>query len=199
MDNSLEAIKVTFFQECEELMADLEAGLLALQAGEGDDETINAVFRAVHSVKGGAGAFGLEQLVRFAHTFETTLDKVRSGSLRADEHVLKVLLRATDVLADLVQAAKTGVTVDQSRITENAEDLEALWGAPAAAPAVAAPTSEADEWGFVPVMAVSLDPIGATWTITFKPTAETYAKGNDPALLLRELERLGPCIVTLDA
>lgn len=203
MDNSLEAIKVTFFQECEELMADLEAGLLALQAGEGDDETINAVFRAVHSVKGGAGAFGLEQLVRFAHTFETTLDKVRSGSLKADENVLKVLLRATDVLADLVQAAKTGATVDPARITENAEDLEALWGAPAApvvapTPIAAAPAAEPDEFGFTPVMAAPLMPIGADWTITFKPTAETYAKGNDPALLLRELERLGPCKVELD-
>ncbi len=82
---TLEAIKVTFFQECEELLGELEAGLLALQAGEGDEETVNAVFRAVHSVKGGAGAFGLEALVRFAHTFETTLDKVRSGTLKADE------------------------------------------------------------------------------------------------------------------
>ena len=62
---TLEAIKVTFFQECEELLGDLETGLLSLQAGEGDDETVNAVFRAVHSVKGGAGAFGLEALVRF--------------------------------------------------------------------------------------------------------------------------------------
>ena len=122
--DTLEAIKATFFQECEELMADLEAGLLALQAGEGDDETINAVFRAVHSVKGGAGAFGLEALVRFAHTFETTLDKVRSGSLKADEGVLKVLLRATDVLADLVQAAKCDGAVEAHRTSEFSDDLE---------------------------------------------------------------------------
>ena len=56
--DELEAIKVTFFQECEELLADLEGGLLAMQEGVGDIETVNAVFRAVHSIKGGAGAFG---------------------------------------------------------------------------------------------------------------------------------------------
>ena len=56
----LESIKQTFFQECEELLQDAEQGLLAMEAGDADSETINAVFRAVHSVKGGAGAFGLE-------------------------------------------------------------------------------------------------------------------------------------------
>ena len=57
-----EEIKQTFFQECDEQLADLEAGLLALQEGAGDADTINAVFRAVHSMKGGAGAFGMEAL-----------------------------------------------------------------------------------------------------------------------------------------
>ena len=74
-----EAIKIVFFQECDELLGDLEAGLLAIERGSADGETINAVFRAVHSVKGGAGAFGLDDLVRFAHVFETLLDEIRSG------------------------------------------------------------------------------------------------------------------------
>jgi two-component system chemotaxis sensor kinase CheA len=205
---TLESIKVTFFQECEELLGDLEAGLLALQAGEGDDETVNAVFRAVHSVKGGAGAFALEALVRFAHTFETTLDKVRSGQLKADEQVLKVLLRATDVLADLVQAAKTDGVVDPSRTAEASEDLEAFWGAgdahAAPARAAAAPAADAvgdDDFGFTPLKFAPLDlgpPPPARWTIWFKPSADTYAKGNDPAPLIRELERLGPCEIALD-
>ena len=59
------AIKQTFFQECEEQLAELETGLLAMESGDHDPETVNAVFRAVHSVKGGAGAFSLEDLVRF--------------------------------------------------------------------------------------------------------------------------------------
>ena len=54
-DDPFEAIKATFFQECEELLADLEGNLLTLESGSTDIEVINAVFRAVHSVKGGAG------------------------------------------------------------------------------------------------------------------------------------------------
>lgn len=203
--DTLEAIKVTFFQECEELLGELEAGLLALQAGEGDEETVNAVFRAVHSVKGGAGAFGLESLVRFAHTFETTLDKVRSGALKADEAVLKVMLRATDVLSDLVQAAKTDSTVEAGRVAEVSEDLEAFWGPSeghSAAPAAAA-EGEPDEWGFTPVAFAPMPVIAPAgppvWTIFFKPSAATYAKGNDAILLIRELERLGSCEVTVNA
>jgi two-component system chemotaxis sensor kinase CheA len=80
----LESIKGTFFQECDEQLAELESGLLAIEGGERDPERINAVFRAVHSIKGGAGAFALEPLVRFAHVFETALDEMRSGALAPD-------------------------------------------------------------------------------------------------------------------
>ena len=79
--DEMEAIKATFFQECEELLADLESGLLALQGGTAGEDTVNAVFRAVHSIKGGAGAFGFEGLVRFAHVFETLMDGLRSGRM----------------------------------------------------------------------------------------------------------------------
>ena len=103
----LAAIRETFFQECEEQLAELESGLLAMEAGDTDPETINAVFRAVHSIKGGAGAFSLEALVRFAHVFETALDEMRSGRLAATDVVLKTLLRAADVLADHVRAPRT--------------------------------------------------------------------------------------------
>jgi two-component system chemotaxis sensor kinase CheA len=196
---SLESIKVTFFQECEELLRDLETGLLALQAGEGDDETVNAVFRAVHSVKGGAGAFGLEALVRFAHTFETTLDKVRSGALKADEVVLKVLLKSTDILADLVQAAKTDATIDPRRTAEASEDLEAFWGSGEShASAADSAASLDDDFGFTPVKFAPVA-LPSRWAVWFKPSSATYAKANDAGLLLRELERLGACETVVDA
>src|SRR5262249_1142859 len=153
------------------------------------------VFRAVHSVKGGAGAFALEALVRFAHTFETTLDKVRSGKLKADEPVLKVLLRATDVLADLVQAAKTDAAIDPRRTAEASEDLESLWGASEGHPVPAPPAPDTtapatDDFGFTPVRFAPVDltsPGLSRWTVWFKPSSATYAKGNDAALLIREL------------
>ena len=71
-------IKEIFFQECEEQLAELESGLLRINDGDSDPETVNAVFRAVHSIKGGAGAFGLDDPSPSLHVFETTLDCVRS-------------------------------------------------------------------------------------------------------------------------
>jgi two-component system chemotaxis sensor kinase CheA len=141
-------IKEIFFQECEEQLAELESGLLRLNDGDTDPETVNAVFRAVHSIKGGAGAFGLDDLVSFAHVFETTLDCVRSNKLEASQDLLKVMLRSADVLADLTAASRDGGTVESSRTSGLVAELEAYAkgqplpgasAAPAPAPAAAAP------------------------------------------------------------
>ena len=113
--DELDAIRETFFQECEELLADLESGLSAMQNGAFDNETVNGVFRAVHSIKGGAGAFGLEPLVRFAHVFETLLDGLRSDKIVLTMDLAEALLRAADVLADHVAAAAGADPVDESR------------------------------------------------------------------------------------
>ena len=126
----LAAIRETFFQECEEQLAELESGLLAMEAGDTDPETINAVFRAVHSIKGGAGAFSLEALVRFAHVFETALDEMRSWRLVPSPDSLKTMLRAADVLADHVRAAHDGGSVDEAH-TATAPPLGAFMSASA--------------------------------------------------------------------
>jgi len=132
-------IKEIFFQECEEQLAELESGLLALSDGDTDSETVNAVFRAVHSIKGGAGAFGLDDLVAFAHVFETTLDCVRSNTLEPTIVVLKVMLRSADVLADLTTAAREGGTVDPERTSTLCKELEALATGGSSATSAAAP------------------------------------------------------------
>ncbi len=216
----MDAIKVTFFQECDEQLGELEAGLMALEEGTGDRETVNAVFRAVHSVKGGAGAFGFEDLVKFSHTFETVLDLMRSDKLAISADVVHVMLRASDVLADLVHAARDGGTVDQDRCNTLMEELEhlalgdnapAVTGAPAATAPPASPDAdpEPDEWGFVPLR-VSVDDVPLLdtpteaaggeeiWKITFTPRPTLYAKGSDATILLRELALLGDCDVAVD-
>ena len=204
-------IKATFFQECEEQLAELESGLLAMEGGDTDTETVNAVFRAVHSVKGGAGAFGLDDLVRFAHVFETTLDEVRAGRLAASDAVVKSLLRSADVLADLVRAARDGGEVDQSRCDAIAAELAAVAGIEADAdggddgmgeiafqPMQIAPLELDLEEAAAPVL-VEDAPEPSAWTLRFKPRAELYAKANETVLLLRELARLGEVEVELDA
>ncbi|MGY9048241.1 MAG: chemotaxis protein CheA [Rhodobacterales bacterium] len=101
-----QSIRDTFFEECEELLEALVEGLAEMEDPDHSKETVNAVFRAVHSIKGGAGAFGLDELVHFAHTFETVLDKVRSDTLEADPDLLKLFQRSGDQLANLVEAAR---------------------------------------------------------------------------------------------
>ncbi|SER93045.1 chemotaxis protein CheA [Rhizobium sp. NFR03] len=216
-------IKEIFFQECEEQLAELESGLLRLNDGDRDPETVNAVFRAVHSIKGGAGAFGLDDLVSFAHVFETTLDCVRSNKLEPTQDVLKVMLKSADVLADLTNCARDGGSVDEARSKQLIRELEALaHGTPlpgaaeapaktvakpaAAKPATAAPAPVApNDEGFMPV-AFSFDdfdpdavPVEVpTFEISFKPNADLYRKGNEATLLLRDLSRLGEMSIHCD-
>ena len=213
-------IKEIFFQECEEQLAELESGLLKMNDGDRDPETVNAVFRAVHSIKGGAGAFGLDDLVAFAHVFETTLDCVRSNKLEPGPEVMKVMLKSADVLADLVTASRDGGSVDPSRSSGLVKELEALANgevphaaaapAPVAAPAakaaapVAAP-APSDDSGFQPIPFSFDDDFGGepesatpTFDVSFKPRRELYAKGNEAALLLRDLSRIGELSVHCD-
>ncbi|MCY6382419.1 chemotaxis protein CheA [Hoeflea prorocentri] len=193
-------IKEIFFQECEEQLAELETGLLALNDGDQDPETVNAVFRAVHSIKGGAGAFALDELVAFAHVFETTLDCVRSNQLEATRDVVKVLLKSADVLADLTNAARDGGSVEEARCSELVAELEAL--ARGEVPVSAAPAEEAsaqeapaeaepadhDEAGFTPVP-VQLDELdeedGADAEPEFEPVPFSFddfgAEGEEAA------------------
>ncbi|WP_314092611.1 chemotaxis protein CheA [Shinella sp. M31] len=217
-------IKEIFFQECEEQLAELESGLLKLNDGDRDPETVNAVFRAVHSIKGGAGAFGLDDLVSFAHVFETTLDCVRSNKLEPTQDVLKVMLKSADVLADLTNAARDGGSVDEARSRTLIRELEALAHgevpataeAPAPKPAAAAPKAAVpapvvekpavNDEGFQPIPfsfgdfddEPAIQHYVPTIQIAFKPKKDLYAKGNEAVLLLRDVSRLGEMSVYCD-
>lgn len=215
------AIRDIFFQECDEQLGALESGLMAMEQGGGDADTVNAVFRAVHSIKGGAGAFALDALVRFAHVFETTLDHVRAGRMAATPLALKVMLRAADKLADLIRVARDGTDDDDSLTQALAQELRELNGSSARQAAVAtAGTASADDDGmgdlvFSPLQvafddiafaAGALGPVPADpspsanriWMIRFKPRPELYAKANETALLIRELASLGRVEVSVD-
>ena len=150
------------------------------------------MFRAVHSIKGGAGAFSLEALVRFAHVFETALDEMRSGRLAPTADVLKTMLRAADVLADLVRAARDGAAVDEAHTAALADELQ---GAGSQRRGAGDEAGGEEDWGdfdFKPLSAAApTAPAAGGWRVRFKPRADLYAKANEAALLLRELARLG--------
>jgi two-component system chemotaxis sensor kinase CheA len=182
-------IRDVFFQECEEQLGELESGLLRMEGGTKDAETVNAVFRAVHSIKGGAGIFALDGLVRFAHVFETSLDAIRSGKMQAEPQVMALLLRAADVLMDLVRAARKGESVPETRTQGLVAEFSALAAGGAKGPAAVAP----------PPPAAPAPPVHKrTWIVRLTPKAALYAKANETALLLRELLRLGEAEVEID-
>jgi two-component system chemotaxis sensor kinase CheA len=199
-------IKQTFFLECEEQLAELESGLLAMNESVADAETVNAAFRAVHSIKGGAGAFGFDDLVRFAHIFETILDQIRIGDLTPAPAIMKTVLRAADTLADLVSAARDGDRLDETAWLPILEECRALSDAPEShegrseGGAVVAPDFQPVRVSFDDVDA-HLTPARAQrlFTIHFKPKRELYANANEAVLLLRELGRLGQMTVGCDA
>ncbi|WP_279483731.1 chemotaxis protein CheA [Aureimonas sp. SK2] len=206
--DTMAAIRATFFEECAEQLQELEAGLLAMEGGQTDSETVNAVFRAVHSIKGGAGAFNLDALVHFAHAFETVLDLVRSERLEADQAVVRVLLRSADILTDLVTAARDGGTVDPARPQALMAELSVLAGggghaAPAPvqhAPVAAAAPAE-EEVEFVPVAVDFSDMFAAageevTFRVRVQPKPSLYENANDAVRLIRETLALGTGTVT---
>lgn len=199
----MEAIKATFFQECSELLIELETGLSRVSEGDQDPETINAVFRAVHSVKGGAGAFELTDLVTFAHAFETVLDRMRNHQIERTAEVLTTLLRSADALSDLVAAARDGCAANSSWLSILAE-IEHL-GHTAPLGEMAACESPSAVFSFAPIP-IDDDPadekmaeeIGNEFRVEFKPHSRLYANANDPSLILKELGRLGECSLTCD-
>ena len=183
----------TFFEECEELLEAMDAGLAAIEEGDQDPETVNAVFRAVHSIKGGAGAFGLDDLVAFAHNFETVFDDVRSNKLELDEKLIQLLFRASDHLSDLVTCARDGGEADQAHhdvlIAALGEYID----------------GEEEELVFEPMgVGATFDPTPlaevqeARYDIRFHPLKEMFDTGNEPYFLFQALSDLGALSVRLD-
>lgn len=195
-----DTLRATFFEECEDLLSRLGDGLaLMAEPGETSDiETVHGVFRAVHSVKGGAAAFGLTSVVEFAHVFETVLDLMRSGRLPVSLPAMQTLLRASDVLADLVTVARDG-GADPPQMASLLMELDLL-----AEQGPAPDLIEAD-FDFQPVpihipdgVATGIAPDPATYAIALSPLAGLYAHGHEPAALIRALRRLGEVEVIAD-
>jgi len=146
-----EEIQNIFFLECEEALGQAEEGLMACQSGTADAETVNGIFRSVHSIKGGAGAFSFTLLQAFTHKFETVLSYVRDGDLPLGDWLNTLMLRAFDVLADHVTAARgEGDAPDDVAISAELEEVAEKVAAglpvgdsPAEAAAEEAPAAEA--------------------------------------------------------
>ena len=222
VSDDLDDIQAIFFEECNEGLATAEEGLSAMADGDTSADVIAGVFRAVHSIKGGAGAFGHEALQSFSHIFENLLDEVRAGRIEPSTDVCRTMLLAFDVLADHVAASQGHADVpDDAVMLATLEGILAGNGAdagtPSPEPAASSPgedaSAEADEFGFTPVVvdiedldqadqsaeaegAEVEDPAG--WSIRFAPSREAMANGSEPLLVVRELERMGGSVTATD-
>jgi two-component system chemotaxis sensor kinase CheA len=175
----------TFRQEARELLEQLEQGLLDLEHNPADADLVNAVFRALHTIKGSGAMFGFTDVAAFVHEFETAFDKVRKGLSPITPELVAVALDAKDHVHALIEAPETAegagepILVALRHIVEGSKPA-----APAAAPAAveAAPVAAAAE-------------ATGRWRITFRLPADALVHGTNPMLLLGEIADLGPCEV----
>jgi two-component system, chemotaxis family, sensor kinase CheA len=190
---SLDKLRDTFFAECDELVEGLTEGLEVIASEDWDKETINSIFRAVHSIKGAAGAFALTDLVTFSHRFETVLDLIRSEKLVIDGEVLRVITRSGDVLAELIDHARAETGERPAAMDGLIGELEGLATGPSDSAAPDPEPEAAEAFAFMPL---AILPVGPTrHRVVFTPTAAFYRNGHEPEMLLRALSKLGEMTV----
>ena len=182
--SATEAFKQTFFQECDELLSGLEGRITALRRDAGNVEALHAAFRAIHTIKGGAGMFGFRRLVTFAHVFENVLDRMRAGEIAPDDATLDTIMQATDVLSDLIQAVRSGSGLAEHFDAEAIEQLSRLAASSEVRPLPEAALAKA--FGL------------ARYFIAFRPKPELLQRASEPLLILRQLQEIGRPVVSCD-
>jgi two-component system chemotaxis sensor kinase CheA len=178
-----------FFEESFEGLDAMEMGLLGMQEGSPDMEIVNTIFRAAHSIKGGAGTFGFAQVSEFTHGLETLLDQMRNGQRDVSRDAINVLLQAVDVLREMLTAVQQSEDVDAARVSEVSVQIETMLGSVAA--------DKADD-DIAEATASSEGGNAQGWLIEFKPHPHLLQTGNDPVRMFNELRELGELSVTLN-
>ena len=101
----------TFFEESLEGLDGMEEALLALESGAEDPELVHTIFRAAHSIKGGAATFGFADLAAFTHVLESLLEEVRGGRRAADGETVELLLQSVDCMRGMLARSRDGGAV----------------------------------------------------------------------------------------
>jgi two-component system chemotaxis sensor kinase CheA len=202
-----------FFEEAQELLQALEAGLMDLEARQGDREHLDRTFRAAHTLKGAAGMVGLRPIADFTHKVEAVLDAIRSGRMPVTREAITILLRAKDHLAAALDAATGGRTTQAPADLEDAllglkEGRNASAPEPTAEPRA---NPETDVRGSLPAdesdrpnkdrdasgeRSVLVEGVSHRYRIDFRPRPDSLRKGIDPSGFLDELRELGSAQIT---
>lgn len=126
MSTDLEQFYEVFFEESSELLAEMEACLLGLDVNSPCMEDLNAIFRAAHSIKGGAGTFGFTDMTEMTHMLETLLDRLRKGELKVRGEMVDAFLRAGDVIKDQLAGHRGDGAADPVVVKEICDELQKL-------------------------------------------------------------------------
>ena len=184
--SNAEQFKQSFREEAREILTDLEAALLELNADHGNTEIIGRIFRGLHTIKGSGAMFGFDELAAFTHHLESAFDLVRNGRLEASAELIDLTLAALDQIAILLDEGTPGaVSPDSgafSRILSSVRRIAGMEepGAPITRISEPAPTEQPGVTGEM-----------RTWRIRFAPGPDLMRFGANPLLLVRELRQLG--------
>jgi two-component system chemotaxis sensor kinase CheA len=172
----------TFYEESFEGLEVMETGLLDLDVGSADNELINSIFRAAHSIKGGSATFGLSEVASFTHLMETLLDELRDGQREVSQRLVDILLKSVDCLKDMLTDCQSETPIDQALVAEVKKMLqqELDGSVPTASAKVSVGASSPEK-----------SPTESGWQITFTPHSDMFHTGNDPVRILRELSEMG--------
>lgn len=164
-----------FRQEAQDLLEQIEQGLLDLASRPDDRDTVDAVFRALHTLKGSGAMFGFDALAAFTHHCESAFDQVRKGEVAASPDLVSAVLAAQDHMRALAEGREAPAAEGEALL---ARLRAAVDGAGAAG------------------VAGAIGPAMTTWRIRFSLPADALANGTRPLPLLDELRDLGECQVT---
>ena len=182
----MEEAIATYREEAGELLAELETSLLDLEETPEDNDLINRVFRAMHTIKGSGAMFGFDEIATFTHEVETVFDMVRNGKMTVTKRLLDLTLKSRDHITYLL-SCQIGEEVDRSDGDEIIAGLRQL-----------VPKPELPQKGSTEVPAISLPAVSeeelaneSTWRIRFRPTPNILMCGTNPISLINELRELG--------
>jgi len=197
-----DAARDALVQEARELLVAMEAALLQIESEGPSKESINAIFRAAHTIKGSAGLFAFDSIVNFTHVLENVLDQVRNGVLALDDAMMSLLLDCGDYIGSLVDAIEQLTESEDPDPVRRAEleaalnkhlstlgDVPAVPVMPPAAEVAAAPVMAE------PVVAEDDTTVAnPCWHLSLRFSPDVLKDGLDPLSFLRYLTTLGDIV-----
>jgi two-component system chemotaxis sensor kinase CheA len=190
MSVDLSQFHQVFFEESNEGLDIMESALLELDPEALDSERIDEIFRAAHSIKGGSGTFGFQQIADFTHVVETLLDLIRSDQFDIQSEHVDLFLRSVDCIRTMVNQLEDGQECETELAGQLKAEFEAILNA---RDGQGADTPSADSVGDG-----ARDSGSKGWQIYFRPDADILRTGNEPIRMFRELQELGPIEVQAD-